>query len=186
MTNEFNLRVLKSVKAGNHVLCTHELPLPVDLLQEIISFCIPQPEEGSPRMIILCADNDSAVQLGAELAPFIKEKDLTLDLILEKGNKVKQRNDLFDGTEVIVGTSRRVCEMYFQNGYNISKMKMLIVLEMDKQMKKAWKGFISRMAESLPKVKQVLFVCDPIDERIDEYIDLYTAVHQRFISENNI
>ncbi len=63
---------------------------------------------------------------------------------------------------------------------------MLIVLEMDKQMKKAWKGFISRMAESLPKVKQVLFVCDPIDERIDEYIDLYTAVHQRFIFENNI
>ena len=75
-----------------------------------------------------------------------KKLNIDLDLILEKGNKVKQRNDLFDGTEVIVGTSRRVCEMYFQNGYNISKMKMLIVLEMDKQMKKAWKGFISRMA----------------------------------------
>ena len=59
-----------------------------------------------------------------------KEIDLTIDLVFDKGSKLKQRNDLFDGTEVIVGTTKRICELYFQNGFNIAKLKLFIVLKL--------------------------------------------------------
>jgi superfamily II DNA/RNA helicase len=100
---------------------------------------------------------------------------------LEKGNKVKQRNDLYDGTEIIVGTSRRVCEMYFQNGFNISKLKLFVVLKLDEQVKYGWLGFIGRIAESLPKCKQVLFLTSFDDERITNYVDQFMPPHQLII-----
>jgi superfamily II DNA/RNA helicase len=78
---------------------------------------------------------------------------------------------LFDGTEIIVGTTRRVCEMYFQNGFNIKKLKLFIVLRMDDQMRAGQKGFIARLAESLPKCKQVLFARNSNDDRMVSYME---------------
>ncbi len=101
----------------------------------------------------------------------LKKLDLTIDLITEKGKKIQQRNDLFDGTEIIVGTARRICEMYFQNGFNISKMRVFVVLEMDAQMRQGVKGYILRIAESLPKCKQLLLTKNGDETRIQEYID---------------
>jgi superfamily II DNA/RNA helicase len=71
---------------------------------------VPQPEEGSPRAILLCKDDQQARAIHAQFAQLAKAKDLTVDLIVEKGNKLQQRNDLFDGTEIIVGTTRRMAE----------------------------------------------------------------------------
>jgi superfamily II DNA/RNA helicase len=78
---------------------------------------------------------------------------------------------LFDGTEIIVGTARRICEMYFQNGFNISKIRVFMVLEMDAQMRQGVKGYILRIAESLPKCKQLLLTKNGDETRIQEYID---------------
>jgi len=180
----FQTNVLKALKSGSSAVCESS-EITISLIEALILHSIPTPEEGAPRMIILCSDNIAAQELANSLAPFIKERDLTLDLILEKGNKVKQRNDLYDGTEIIVGTSRRVCEMYFQNGFNISKLKLFVVLQMDVQVKYGWRGFIGRIAESLPKCKQLLFMSSSSDERIESYVDEFMPIHQK-ISEDII
>jgi hypothetical protein len=95
-------------------------------LWSLIDEVIPQPEEGSPRAIILCTSDVQAREIHAEFVKLAKTKDLTVDLVVEKGNKLQQRNDLFDGTEIIVGTTRRMAELYFQNGFNIKKLKLLL------------------------------------------------------------
>ena len=176
-----HLKIVKAIKSGQSAICVSILSPSISLIQELIVQTIPEPEEGAPRMTILCPDNTLAQELANQLAPFIKERDLTLDLLLEKGNKVKQRNDLYDGTEIIVGTSRRVCEMYFQNGFNISKLKLFVVLKLDEQVKYGWLGFIGRIAESLPKCKQLLFLTSFADERITNYVDQFMPPHQLII-----
>lgn len=176
-----HLKIVKAIKSGQSAICVSILSPSILLIQELIVQTIPEPEEGAPRVIILCPDNILAQELANQLASFIKERDLTLDLLLEKGNKVKQRNDLYDGTEIIVGTSRRVCEMYFQNGFNISKLKLFVVLKLDEQVKYGWLGFIGRIAESLPKCKQLLFLTSFGDERITNYVDQFMPPHQLFI-----
>lgn len=140
-------------------------------LWPFIDAAIPQPEEGSPRAIILCTSDAQAREIHAQFVQFVKPKDLTVDLIVEKGNKLQQRNDLFDGTEIIVGTTRRMAELYFQNGFNIKKLKLFIVLGLDEQMRAGHKGFIVRMTESLPKCKSLFFTSNADEERASSYLD---------------
>ena len=70
---------------------------------------------------------------------------------------------------------------FFQNGFNISKLKLFVVLKLDEQVKYGWLGFIGRIAESLPKCKQVLFLTSFDDERITNYVDQFMPPHQLII-----
>ena len=99
-----------------------------------------------------------------------KELDLTLDLIIEKGQRVRQRNDLFFGTELIVGTPKRICEMYFQNGFNIGELKLFMLLDMNMILRQGHKGFVNRISESLPKCKKVLVETVPRQQKITDYL----------------
>jgi len=164
-------QVIKQLKSRSSVVAHAEPAEYLDHLWPIIDDIIPNPEEGSPRAIIVCANNEDARHIEEYFQKAAKAKDLTVDLVVEKGNKLKQRNDLFDGTEIIVGTTRRVCEMYFQNGFNIKKLKLFVVLCMDDQMRAGQKGFVARLAESLPKCKQVLFARNSDDERMSSYME---------------
>lgn len=140
-------------------------------LWPFIQNAVPQPEEGSPRAIVLCTNDQQAREIYAGFTQLAKIKDLTVDLIVEKGNKLQQRNDLFDGTEIIVGTTRRMAELYFQNGFNIKKLKLFVVLGLDEQMRAGMKGYLVRLTESLPKCKSLFFTTDADEERLRSYLD---------------
>ena len=86
-----------------------------------------------------------------------KKYDLTSDLIVEKGQRLKQRNDLYFGTELIIGTPKRLCEMYYQNGFNIGELRFFMILDVNEIFKKGLRGFVSRISESLPKCKKIVF-----------------------------
>lgn len=168
---ELTARIGKALKSGQSVLGVAALEEYKQLLAEWITIFVPQAEEGSPRAIIIASSEQEAREVHELIAAATRKLDLTVDLITEKGKKLQQRNDLYDGTEIIVGTARRICEMYFQNGFNISKLRLFAVLEMDIQMRLGLKGYILRLAESLPKCKQLLLTKNGDETRIQEYIE---------------
>jgi len=168
---ELTARIGKALKSGQSVLGVAALEEYKQLLAEWITIFVPQAEEGSPRAIIIASSEQEAREMHELIAAATRKLDLTVDLITEKGKKLQQRNDLYDGTEIIVGTARRICEMYFQNGFNISKLRLFAVLEMDVQMRLGLKGYILRLAESLPKCKQLLLSKNGDETRIQEYIE---------------
>lgn len=165
--------VLKQLKSGKSVLSVGHPDNYLEFIPNILTEIILKPEEGSPRAIVFCINDESAKLLHDQTSKAVKHKDLTVDLIFEKGNKLRQRNDLFDGTEIIIGTPKRICELYFQNGFNIGKLKILIILQMDEQMRQGHKGFIARIAESLPKCRQLIFTLNPDEERTNDYLELF-------------
>ncbi len=165
--------ILKLLKAGKSLLSVGHPEKYLDLIPNILTEIIPHPEEGSPRAIVFCTNDETAKALHEQTAKAAKQNDLTIDLIFEKGNKLKQRNDLFDGTEIIIGTPKRICELYFQNGFNIGKLKLLIINQMDEQMRLGHKGYISRVAESLPKCRQLIFTLNPDEDRTNDYLDKF-------------
>lgn len=161
--------LIKKLKSGVSVVGIAKPEYYIGLIPSLVKAFVPKAEEGSPRALVLCLTDDDAKSIHEVLEKATKEIDLTIDLVFNKGSKLKQRNDLFDGTEVIVGTTKRICELYFQNGFNVGELKLFIVLQMDEQISKGMKGFISRLAESLPKCRQVLFTLKPNEERFLDY-----------------
>ena len=173
MENKNIASLIKLIGSGKSVLGIAHPKEYESFIPEMLLEFIPQPEEGSPRGIVICKDDATAKILYELTVIAAKSKDLTVDLIHEKGNKLKQRNDLFDGTEIIIGTPKRVCELYFQNGFNIGKLKIFMILEIDEQMRAGKRGYISRVAESLPKCRQLIFTRNPEEERTLFYLDEY-------------
>jgi superfamily II DNA/RNA helicase len=169
--SELTIRIGKALKSGQSVLGVASFHEYKNAIIEWVTLFVPKAEEGSPRAIIIASTEEEAREVREILAAGTRELDLTIDLITEKGKKLQQRNDLFDGTEIIVGTARRICEMYFQNGFNISKLRLFAILEMDVQMRLGHKGYLLRLAESLPKCKQLLLSKNGEETRILEYID---------------
>jgi superfamily II DNA/RNA helicase len=168
---ELILRIGKALKSGQSVLGVASFQEYKNTLTDWVTLFVPKAEEGSPRAIIIASSEEEAREVRDILVVGTRELDLTVDLITEKGKKLQQRNDLFDGTEIIVGTARRICQMYFQNGFNVSKLRLFAVLEMDVQMRLGLKGYILRLAESLPKCKQLLLTKNGDEARIIEYIE---------------
>jgi superfamily II DNA/RNA helicase len=103
-------------------------------------------------------------------------------LVTEKGNKLQQRNDLFDGTEIIIGTPKRLYELYIQNGYNVGEISVFVVDDLDQQMKKGLNMQISRLTESLPKCQHVYLTNSTSDVRVQQYLETIVP-HAQVVEE---
>jgi superfamily II DNA/RNA helicase len=165
-------QIEKDLKSGKSILTTCDELKESDFLSKLISHFVPHAEEGSPRVLLLFADDEKARTTGEFLKKSLRHLDLTVDVIVEKGNKLQQRNDLFDGTEIIVGSTKRICELYFQNGFNINKLKFFAAFDLNEQFRKSWRGQIIRIMESLPKSRIVLHGTNLDDERMEALLEL--------------
>ncbi len=152
-----DIEARKSFKSGKSLVIKAGFSQYFDLLQQLIIDEIPEPREGSPRGIILFSEDQLARDFGDYIEESFKKHDLTSDLIIEKGLRIRQRNDLYFGTELIIGTPRRLCELYYQNGFNIGELKFFMVIDINTIFKKGLRGYVSRISESLPKCKKVIF-----------------------------
>ena len=167
---DFYVTTRKLLRSGNALVIEANIEENFSLFEHIVTDCIPKPQEGSPRGIVICRDDQTARLFSEFLEKPFRTLDLTLDLIVEKGQKVRQRNDLFFGTELIVGTPKRICEMYFQNGFNIGELKLFMLLDLNTILKQGNKGFVNRLSESLPKCKKVVVETQKREKRITEYL----------------
>lgn len=150
-----------------------------ELIQTLILNEIPEPEEGSPRGLILFSHDQAARDFEAFIQAAFKKHDLTSDLIVEKGQRIKQRNDLYFGTELIIGTPKRLCELYYQNGFNIGRLRFFMILDINEIFKKGLRGFVSRVSESLPKCKKLVFETDGKEEHVKLYCQEFLSPFKR-------
>jgi superfamily II DNA/RNA helicase len=175
--NDFQSSIIDGLKSGKNLLIEgHEgagktTAILLSLLQKIT-----EAGEGSPRAIVICSTDEKAYSLHADLEKICRLLDLTVDLAHDRGNKLQQRNDIFDGTEIIVGTPKRLQELYIQNGYNVSKLKLFVLDDAIELFKGGYKTQISRIAESLPKCQYLMASQSFSDKRIEEFLDLFVPV----------
>jgi superfamily II DNA/RNA helicase len=182
MEEGFEYQTRKLFKSGNALLAKGDVKNNFNLIRQLIIDEIPEPKEGSPRGIVLLSNDKLATEFHEFIQDSFKKLDLTSDLIIEKGHRVRQRNDLYFGTELIIGTPKRVCELYFQNGFNIGELKLFMVLDINEVFRKGFKGFVNRLSESLPRCKRLVFESSGKEERVNAYCKEFLSPFKR-ISE---
>ncbi len=131
---------------------------------------VTQPEEGSPRALMISMDVDEVKGYDPLLKRYSKNMDLTVDLAHEKGNILQQRNDIFDGTEIIIGTPKRIGELYLQNGFNVKLLKLLIIDDASEMMRKGFQAQLFRIIEGNPKC-QLLILTEQLTDKLTSFID---------------
>ena len=182
MEEGFEFQTRKLFKSGNALVVKGDVKTNFNLIRQLIIDEIPEPKEGSPRGIVLLSNDKLATEFHEFIQDSFKKLDLTADLVIERGHRVQQRNDLYFGTELIIGTPKRLCELYFQNGFNIGELKLFMILDINEVFSKGLKGFVNRLSESLPKCKKLVFESSGKEERVNIYCKEFLSPFKR-ISE---
>lgn len=131
---------------------------------------VPEPEEGSPRVLIICASDDEAIARYEDLKKWSRHMDLTIDLAHEKGKQIQQRNDIFDGTEIVIGTTKRIYDLYIQSGLNLNLLRLFVIDDANQTLVKNNPGFLARFADSLPKC-QILIGAKTYNEKLEAFCE---------------
>lgn len=140
--------------------------------------------EGSPRAIYLTDSIEKAEVFQKKIAVVCRKLDITSDLIHDKGNMVQQRNDIFDGTEIIVGNPKRIHELYLQNGINLKLLELLIVDDLSDCLSNGKQPELKRLIESLEQKTQLILLSDLMTKKVETFIDgLETPVFVHEIEE---
>lgn len=131
-----------------------------------------QEYEGSPRAIYLTSTIEAADSFFKNVETVCRKLGITTDLVHDKGNIVQQRNDIFDGTEIIVGNPKRIYELYLQNGINFKLLDLFIIDDLDECLSSNKSGELKRMIESLEKRTQLVFFSNTNNKRTMSFINL--------------
>ncbi len=113
--------------------------------------------EDAPRAIILVANMDKALSMKAQFDLFTKETDLRVLCMFEEGKINKQSVEVYEGADVVIGTAKRVHELYFNHSLNVNKLKLFIIDDAELMIKNAWQSPVDRLGESLPKCQHLVF-----------------------------
>ncbi len=161
--------ILKKVKAGGDLLLM--APTSDEKSYAAALACllkVPETSEGSPRAIFICSSSEKAKSLAQFLTVASRRKELMIELAHDAGKQVQQRIHIFEGADIIVGTPKRIYDLYIQNGINLGELKLIILDNADEMTKEELILGMRRLAEGLPRCQRMLFTkeMNPKVERI--------------------
>jgi superfamily II DNA/RNA helicase len=144
------------VKSGGDtfVLTSQLEDILISVLAGIVEVLQTPADDDAPRILIVAPSKDVCLQIESLWLKISKRTQMIHTLVFEQGDKVKQRIALFNGADIVIGTPKRLNDMYFQNGLNINKLKYFIVYEAEKCVKASSIIHIARMTDSFPKCQK--------------------------------
>lgn len=86
-----------------------------------------QAELDSPRALIFVKDSEAGKELAEAFAPFIRRTDLRLFTALDEHREQHQKDDIYLGCDILIGSPRKLSKLFFLNGIHLGLLKMMIV-----------------------------------------------------------
>lgn len=173
--NEYQTTIVKKIKQGGDFISVRE-PNSGSTMAIAIGSLIKSPvhHEGSPRVIIITKDTTTARALQIKMKTWVRKTMIEVEVADDKGNIIQQRNDIFDGAEIVVGNIRRIYDLYIQNGINIRELNLLIVDDADFVVTDA-KSFMyfNRLNESLPSKCQKAIFTKEYNSKVEKLAEIF-------------
>lgn len=164
--------ILKSLKSGQDFTFEN---FDLDEILDLVAFTLIQRVKADetellPRALVLGSDIDICVKLEEKINLFAKITGLVSIVTHDKGKRIEQRNNLYNGVDVVIGNPKRVGELYFQNGINLKHLKIIILLDANKIA--AIGGFtpIMRLDESMVKCQKIVFH-NEINAKMEDFME---------------
>lgn len=126
--------------------------------------------EDAPRALIIVSGKDNALLMKEQFGLLAKKTNLRVVAVFEDAPIHKQFDDIYVGVDVVIGTAKRVMEIYFKQGLNINKLKLFVIDDAEMIIKQGLQGQIDRLIQSLPKCQHLVFAEEltPKIERLTE------------------
>ena len=124
--------------------------------------------EDAPRALIFVKDKQAALDLELEFNAFKRGTDLRIYCAYDEHNIDTQRDEIYDGVDVVIATPKRLNKIFFLNGINLNKLQMCIVEDAEFLFRNNNLAEVTRTPESIGKCQYLVF-SDKFDARFERW-----------------
>jgi len=130
--------------------------------------------EEAPRALIFVKDKEAALALQREFERVTGRMDLRIYPVYEEHNIEAQRNEIFEGVDIVIATPKRLSKIFYLNGINLGKLKLFIVDDAEFLSKPGPFSDVIRIPESLDRCQYAIF-STKFDGRMERMQELFMA-----------
>jgi ATP-dependent RNA helicase RhlE len=126
--------------------------------------------EESPRALIIVEDKAKVLEMVALFEKYGKNSGLEVYGVHDKGDTDYDKNYISTGIDVLIGTPNKLNDLFSSAGYNVNRLRMLILDDADPILKLRHEIKIMRISNSIAKTQRIIFA-DVLNERIEILAD---------------
>ena len=128
--------------------------------------------EESPRALIFVEDKTKVLEMVELFAKYGKYSNLEVYGVHDKGDMDYDKNYISTGIDVLIGTPNKLSDMFTTAGYNVNRLKMLILDDADPILRLRNETKIMRISNSIAKTQRIIFA-EILTERIEILADKF-------------
>jgi superfamily II DNA/RNA helicase len=146
------------IKSGRDMLCMagkgsgKSTTLVVSVLQRLKAEL-----EDNPRAVIVVANKERALEMKTEFARLGEYTDLRVHTACDDEKIDVQKDKIYMGTDVVIGTAKRLNQIYTLYALNLGAVKIFAIDDAELVIKNLNYLQLDRLARSLPKSQKVVF-----------------------------
>jgi len=180
----FQKQVLPKIKSGASLFCIAPLGAgkTTAMVLSVIQKLKGEAFEDAPRALIFVKDKQAALDLELEFKGFLKRSTLRVYCAYDEKQIDIQRDEIYVGVDVIIGTPKRLNKLFYLNALNLNKLQMFIVEDAEFLFRNNNLSEISRTPESIGKCQYLIFAA-AFDKRFERWRDSFMYNAQRIVSK---
>lgn len=182
----FQKKILSKIKSGANVfgIAPKDSGKTTSLVLGVVQKLQGKAFEDAPRAIIFVKDKDAVLELYREFRKFTSNTDLRVYCVYEEHNIDAQRDDIYNGIDILITTPKRFNKLFFLNNVNVRMLQMFIVDDAEFLFRGSYLSIVSRLPESLEKCQYLVF-STKYDERFDRWQEKF-MFHSNFVISNEV
>ena len=170
----FQKLTLPKIKSGASLFCIapKETGKTTSIVLSVIQKLKGEAFEDAPRALIFVKDKQAALDLELEFRAFLRGSNLRIYCAYDQKNIDDQRNEIYDGVDIVIATPKRLNKIYYLNGINLNKLQMFIVEDAEFLLGNNNLAEITRTPESIGKCQYLVF-STTFDKRFERWLDTF-------------
>ncbi|GAA4883338.1 DEAD/DEAH box helicase [Flaviramulus aquimarinus] len=170
----FQKSILSKIKSGANLFCIAPKGSgkTTSIVLSVIQNLNGKAFEDAPRVLIFVKDKQAALNLELEFNAFKRGTDLRVYCAYDEQNIDVQRDEIYEGVDVVIATPKRLNKIFFLNGINLNKLQMCIVEDAEFLFRNNNLAEITRAPESIGKCQYLVF-STTFDKRFERWRDAF-------------
>ena len=146
------------IKSGHDLLCIagkdtgKTTTVVVSILQRLKSSL-----EDVPRAVVIVPNKERGAEMKAEFDRLGQYTDLRVNMACDDEKIDIQKDKIYMGSDVVIGTAKRLNLIYSLYALNLSSVKIFAIDDAESVIKSINYLQIDRLSESMPKAQKILF-----------------------------
>lgn len=181
--NAFQKKLIGRIKSGSDVVAYADegggksTALAIALIQ-----LLKEEKDDVPRALYLVPDNHRLEAMHDLFMMLARHTSLRIIPANTKRNILDQKDEIYFGSDIVIGVPERISELMSIEGINIAEIKHILIDDATTLMRHSALGQIHRILESFPKA-QLIFCGQKPTDGIERYAENFMKFPEKVVAE---